>query len=111
MWVTLRQTRPVGGDRAVSRRSAVLTAFWAVELALVATHLASPLDRTGDLTYLLGVWLPVGLAGYGLATAPAGRRLVPGLIALGVGLSAVGDLVWTLEYWTGPEPDVSLADV
>ena len=72
------EDEPVGGDRNVSRRSAVLTAFWAVELALVAIHLLTPLSRTGDVTYLLGVWLPVGLAGYGVAgAATAGRVSAP----------------------------------
>ena len=111
MWARLPHTRNRGGDRDVSRRSAVLGAFWALEVILVVVHLISPDSMLGDVTYLLGVWLPVGLAGYGVATAPRGRRLVPGLIAVGVALSAIGDLVWQLEDWAGAGTDVSVADV
>ncbi|GAA1156875.1 hypothetical protein GCM10009606_38590 [Nocardioides aquiterrae] len=78
---------------------------------MVVVHLVSPLTSFGDITYLVGVWLGPALAIYGVATAPAVRRLVPILVGAGVTASAVGDLIWSIEYWTGPEPEVSAADV
>ncbi|GAB6986453.1 hybrid sensor histidine kinase/response regulator [Nocardioides pyridinolyticus] len=93
----------------LARRSPVL--FWAAEAVLVVGHLAKPGGAVGDTTYLLGVWLPVVLGWLGVVLAPTTRRLVPGLIASGLTLSAIGDLAWLLYAWSGAEPDVSLADV
>ncbi|WP_155992405.1 hybrid sensor histidine kinase/response regulator [Nocardioides sp. URHA0032] len=95
----------------MSRRTAVLGAFWAVELLLVAAHLADAFGTVGAWTYLIGVWLGPALAWYGTAAAPPGRRSVPALIAAGLTSSAVGDLIWQLLTWSSGEPDVSVADI
>ena len=94
-----------------NQRSVVVASLWAVEVALVVLHLVDAFGTFGDTTYLIGVWLPAVLAWYGVALAPAGRRLVPSLIAAGLTSSALGDLIWLLYTWTGHEPSVSIADI
>ncbi|HEY0950444.1 histidine kinase dimerization/phospho-acceptor domain-containing protein, partial [Nocardioides sp.] len=78
---------------------------------LVLAHLLVGYGTTFDLTYLAAVWLAPVAAWIGTALRPRGARLVPGLIAAGLTLSALGDLVWQIYSWTGNDPDVSLADI
>ncbi|MCB8958156.1 MAG: response regulator [Nocardioides sp.] len=94
-----------------SQRSILVVTLWTAQLVLVALHLVDAFGTFGDTTYLLGVWLAPVLAWYGVWLAPAGRRLVPTLIAAGLTSSALGDLIWLLYTWTGHEPNVSLADI
>ncbi len=94
----------------VGQRS-IVGGTWAVAIALVLWHLSDSLSTTGDVTYNTGVVLGAVLGWYGVHLAPRDRRLVPVLVATGVSLSALGDLVWEAYYLTGPEPDVSLADI
>lgn len=89
----------------------MVAGLWGLEILLVGLHIFNPFGTYGDTTYLIGVWLAPALAWYGTSLAPAGRRLVPGLIAAGLTSSALGDLIWLIHYWTGPEPDVSIADI
>ena len=63
-----------------------------------------------DVCYL-GVMIGASVgAVMGAARAPFGRRLVPLLIALGVVLTAMRDLVWVLLDLRDVDTDVSLAD-
>ena len=80
-------------------------------MALVAAHLVRSTGPWGDTTYLLGVWVAPVIAWIGVQRAPRGARAVAICIGAGVTSSALGDLVWMLYSWSGPDPDVSLADV
>lgn len=51
----------------------------------------------------VGAWI-------GAERAPRGQRLVPRLIAAGVSLTALGDVLWELRELAGADPDVSIAD-
>ncbi|WP_341927147.1 response regulator [Nocardioides psychrotolerans] len=83
----------------------------ALTVLLVAVHLAVPTGVVGDGTYLVAVCAASGLAWLGARRAPGSERLVPTLIATGLTLSAVGDLIWLAITWTSTEPDVSVADI
>jgi signal transduction histidine kinase/CheY-like chemotaxis protein len=85
--------------------------LWAGTAVLVVVHLVQPSGPVYDVTYLVAVIVAAMFAGIGADRARPGARLVPGLIALGVIASALGDLVWQLYTWAGAEPDVSLADI
>ncbi|MGK2947276.1 MAG: putative bifunctional diguanylate cyclase/phosphodiesterase [Acidimicrobiales bacterium] len=76
---------------------------------LTVVHLTVDSQPVQDWTYL-SVLLGTGLfAWWGSRRNP--NWLVGPLIALGVGISALADLVWHIEWWTtGIEPEVSLAD-
>ena len=64
-----------------------------------------------DVSYL-GVMVAASLAAwYAVARRPAGERLLPGLIAAGISLTALGDVLWTLLDRAGAGTDVSVADV
>ena len=77
----------------------------------VAGYLVLPYGRWTDVTYLLVVGTAAVVAWTGTWRAPPGRRLVPGLIATGIAASAVGDLIWVSIWWSGGDPDASVADV
>ena len=96
---------------AVRRPRGWVVALWGVTAVLVLTHLLIGYGTPFDLTYLAVVWLAPVAAWIGTALRPRGSRLVPGLIAAGLTLSALGDLTWQIYAWTGNEPDVSLADI
>jgi two-component system sensor histidine kinase/response regulator len=76
----------------------------------VAAYVYLPYGRWTDVTYLLVVTAAPVLAWVGMRHTPRGQRVVPGLITAGLLASAVGDLVWMIIWWSGGEPDVSLAD-
>ena len=64
-----------------------------------------------DVAYL-GVMVAASIAAwYAVLRRPAGERLLPGLIAAGIALTALGDLLWTLLDRAGVGTDVSVADV
>jgi two-component system sensor histidine kinase/response regulator len=87
------------------------TGLWTITAALVVLHLLRPTGPWGDTTYLLGVWVGPAVAWVGTWSTRPGRRLIPVLIATGLTLSAIGDLLWMVYVWTGRDPDVSLADI
>ncbi|WP_309650453.1 response regulator [Nocardioides sp.] len=95
---------------AVDRRLAVAAAA-ALSVLVVSVHLVVPTGVVGDGTYLLAIWAASALAWLGTWRAPRSERLVPSLIATGLTLSAIGDLVWLAITWSGTEPDVSIADI
>lgn len=79
-------------------------------LALVAVFLVSDSETVDAMCYL---GAPVGagvVALTGALRVPAGLRLVPALIAVGVSLSALGDVLWSVLDLMGTETDVSIAD-
>ncbi|MEJ7794930.1 MAG: ATP-binding protein [Nocardioides sp.] len=51
----------------------------------------------------VGAWI-------GTVRAPRGQRLVPGLIAVGIALTALGDVLWTVLDLSGADTNVSIAD-
>ncbi|MFC7494339.1 MULTISPECIES: hybrid sensor histidine kinase/response regulator [unclassified Nocardioides] len=97
----------------MTRRASALPALLllAALLALVLVHVRSATGPVADATYLLGIWAGPVLAWCGTSRAAPERRLVPGLVATGLTLSAVGDVGWLAYSWAGLEPDVALPDV
>jgi two-component system, sensor histidine kinase and response regulator len=92
----------------LSGRQPVTVATLLAAAALVC-YATAPVEWLADLAYYGGVWA-AGLYAW-FAASRSQRRLVPGLIATGVTLSAVGDSVWELLDRLGPTPDASVADV
>jgi len=79
-------------------------------LAAVVVHASTDSDAVATTCYL-GVLLGASLGAWiGAGRATPGRRLVPGLIAAGITLTALGDLLWEVLDLTGHETDVSIAD-
>jgi two-component system sensor histidine kinase/response regulator len=93
------------------RHSRLVRALWVIEIAIIVVHLAQPFGPFGDTTYLVGTSVPAVLAWVGVRAAPPRRRLVPLLVALGLTLTALGDVIWALYAWAGVETDVTWADV
>src|SRR4051794_20953160 len=86
--------------------AAVATGVVAAVVVYVLTD-----NKTLDNVCYLGVLVGAGIGAWiGAARAPRGRRLVPGLIATGVSLSALGDVLWTVLDALGADTDVSIAD-
>ncbi|GAB3247535.1 hybrid sensor histidine kinase/response regulator [Nocardioides dilutus] len=77
----------------------------------VAAYVLLPYGRLTDVAYLLVVASATVLGLLGTWRTPRGRRLIPGLITAGVAATALGDFVWMAIWWSGGEPDVSVADV
>ncbi len=78
-------------------------------VALVALHLVST-GVVNDLSFLAVSWGAAVVACFGSARAPVGARLAPWLIAVGITLEAVGDLVDKIYLWQGAEVGVTWAD-
>jgi len=93
---------------ALDRRLVLATALTSV---VVVVHLFVPTGALGDGTYLLAVWAASALAWLGVWRSAGDQRLVPSLIAVGLTLSALGDLIWVVLSSSGIEPDVSVADI
>ena len=86
--------------------AAVATAVVAAVLVYVLTD-----NETLDNVCYLGVLVGASIGAWiGAERAPRGRRLVPRLIATGVSLSALGDVLWTVLDELGASTDVSIAD-
>jgi PAS domain S-box-containing protein len=86
--------------------------FW-LTIALVVTglHVARANSTMGEWTYL-AVGSGASVAAWIGASRVARDRVVGRLVALGVSLSAAGDIVWQLHSWLGHSTtDVSLADI
>ena len=68
-------------------------------------------DALVDRLLYLGVLLAASaFAWAGVARARPGRRLVGGLVAAGISLTALGDTAWEVLAWQGRDTDVSVAD-
>ncbi len=97
-------------DEPRSRQALWWTAA-AVLLVLAVAQALAPQGAIGDLTYLLGLWIPAAVAIAG-ASRPGPRRAARVLLAAGVTATAWGDLLWTLQaHLTGREPTVSWPDI
>lgn len=92
-------------------RTTLPAVLGAIALLGLAVHLTSGAGATYDALYILVVVGAAVTAGLGARAAAPGRRLVPTLVTLGLGANALADIIWYLYAWTGPEPDVSWADV
>jgi two-component system sensor histidine kinase/response regulator len=77
---------------------------------VAAAYLLLPYGPWTDALYLLAVGTAPVIAWSGMRRNRPGHRLVPGLITAGLLASALGDVTWLTIYYTGGEPDVSLAD-
>jgi signal transduction histidine kinase len=81
-----------------------------VAAAVVAQSVTDDPDVV-DVCYL-GVLIGASIAGWiGAGRWPPRQRLVWRLIAAGVTLNAVGEVLWTVLVRTGADPDVSVADL
>jgi signal transduction histidine kinase len=81
-----------------------------VVLCALAIYTVAPNELVANVCYL-GVLVGAGVGAWiGAARAPRERRLVPVLIAIGVSLSALGDVLWTVLDQLGSGTDVSVAD-
>lgn len=77
----------------------------------VVVHTTTGDALVADVSYL-GVMVGAsGVAWAGVLRWPRGRRGLPCLIAAGVSLTALGDLLWTLLERAGSGTDASVADV
>ena len=77
----------------------------------VVVSAATDSEAVATVCYL-GVLVGAGVGAWvGAARAPRGQRLVPWLIAGGVSLTALGDVLWSVLDLAGAETDVSVADV
>jgi len=92
---------------SVSSRPALLLALAA--LAVVVAHGVWPEGAFGEWSYLAVV---DGAAVVALAAAWRRRSATAVLVAVGVTLSGLGDLIWQVYVWNnGVEPDLSIADI
>jgi diguanylate cyclase (GGDEF)-like protein/PAS domain S-box-containing protein len=82
--------------RALSVRLALVAA--GIGVAITALHLVWPTGSFGDITYLV---VNCGAAVAALIGWRRGRDTVAAWIAVGVGLSAVGDLIYQGLIWIG----------
>ncbi|GAB2876551.1 hybrid sensor histidine kinase/response regulator [Nocardioides pacificus] len=87
---------------------------WAIVIAGLAAcliHLVTPFSVAGNVTYYGTITAAAVLAIWGVRRVPRHSHTVAMLIATGVALSAVGDLIWGAYDLVGPSPDVSAADI
>ncbi|MBZ5739832.1 sensor histidine kinase [Nocardioides mangrovi] len=92
-------------------RSATLRTLVAVTLGVAAAvYVTTSSAAVADLCYLgpliaaaIGAWI-------GAERGPREGRLVPRLIAIGLSLSALGDVLWTVVDRAGGNTDLSVAD-
>ena len=81
-----------------------------VVLGAVALYADTENEIVANVCYF-GVLFGAGVGAWiGAARAPRGGRLVPVLIAFGVSLSALGDVLWSVLEAMGAGTDVSIAD-
>jgi signal transduction histidine kinase len=93
---------------AVSRSTSAVCAL-VVALAVVV-QATSEDALVADACYL-GVLVGAGAAAwFGVRHQPRGRRLIPVLIAVGLSLNALGDVLWTVLERAGAQTDASIAD-
>jgi signal transduction histidine kinase len=93
-------------ERPRYARAAVAT----VVLLAVALHSTTDNAVVANVCYL-GVLVGAGAGAWiGALRAPRGRRLVPSLVAVGLCLTALGDVLWSTLDLLGADTDVSVAD-
>jgi signal transduction histidine kinase len=81
-----------------------------VVLGAVALYAVADNETVKNVCYL-GVLVGAGIGAWiGALRVPRGRRLVPILVASGISLSALGDVLWTVLDAIGSGTDVSIAD-
>jgi diguanylate cyclase (GGDEF)-like protein/PAS domain S-box-containing protein len=86
------------------------TVLWlALGAASLIAHAVTYGTVTAGVLYLAVCWVAAGLAWWGALRHR--ERVAPVLVAVGVTLTAVGDLLWQVLTWTDEAPDVSVADV
>ena len=94
----------------MSVRARVEAGFAALVVAAVVVYAVSD-DGLVDTTVYVGVMVAASIAAWvGAQRAPAEHRTVARLVAVGISLTALGDLVWEALDARGPTPDVSMAD-
>ncbi|SOE03364.1 putative bifunctional diguanylate cyclase/phosphodiesterase [Blastococcus haudaquaticus] len=98
----------MGDDARRLGRRARTGGWLAAAAALIAATVALDGTLASQVLYLVVVLGCAVAAWVGLRGRPARPGVV--LIALGLSLSSLGDLVWQLLTWLGLEPDVSVAD-
>jgi signal transduction histidine kinase len=82
-----------------------------VVLASVVVQAVAYSDTLVATTAYLGVLVGASVGAWiGAERAPRERRLVPRLIAVGISLTALGDVLWSVLDLTGAPTDVSIAD-
>jgi diguanylate cyclase (GGDEF)-like protein/PAS domain S-box-containing protein len=83
-----------------------------IAMTVILVHLVHPVGLVGDISYL-AAGIGAAVAAWIGVTRAAGswNRAVGRLVALGVSLSAAGDLTYQVFFWFGSEPDVSVADI
>ena len=95
----------------VARPRVTSAAVVLVVAAAVVVHAVADSGGAVATTTYLGVLLGASVGAWvGAERAPRERRLVPRLIASGISLGALGDVVWTVLDARGSGTDVSLAD-
>lgn len=95
----------------VARPRVTSAAVVLVVAAAVVVHALADSGGAVATTTYLGVLLGASVGAWvGAERAPRERRLVPRLIASGISLGALGDVVWTVLDGRGSGTDVSLAD-
>ena len=95
---------PVTAPRTASAATGLLV------VAAVVVYAVTDTEAVATACYLsvlvgasVGAWI-------GAERAPRARRLVPRLIAAGISLSALGDVLWSALDLVGADTDVSIAD-
>ncbi|MGK5169062.1 putative bifunctional diguanylate cyclase/phosphodiesterase [Geodermatophilus sp. CPCC 205761] len=91
-----------------SRLRPVAAGWLVLVAAALAVHAAVHGTPTADRVYLAVMWAAAAGAWWGAFRQ--GLRAPAVLVALGVTLTAVGDVFWFLQTWAGQAPDVSIAD-
>ncbi len=82
-----------------------------VVLAAIAVNAVADRGSVVETTTYLGVLVGASVGAWiGAERVPPGRRLVPRLIAAGVSLTALGDVLWDVLDMVGAGNDVSIAD-
>jgi signal transduction histidine kinase/CheY-like chemotaxis protein len=94
--------------RAHQRPAVVL---WTLTALLVLVHVVRSTGWVGNTTYITAILAGPLVAALGTRSAPPDRRRVPLLITVGLGSSALGDVLWLVYSLSGREPDASWADV
>jgi hypothetical protein len=80
-------------------------------LTAVVVHAVTDNDVLAEACYL-GVLVGASVVAWvGVARWPRERRLVPCLVAGGIALTALGDVIWVALERAGKDTDVSVADL